>query len=81
PILLLFLTRLGIVTPMFLKKNRKYAYFILLVVAALIAPPDFMTHMLFTLPMILLYEISIIISKIGYKKYLKAEQKLMEEEL
>ncbi|MDN8777010.1 twin-arginine translocase subunit TatC, partial [Staphylococcus aureus] len=34
-----------------------------------------------TLPMILLYEISIIISKIGYKKYLKAEQKLMEEEL
>lgn len=81
PILLLFLTRLGIVTPMFLKKNRKYAYFILLVVAALIAPPDFMTHMLFTIPMILLYEISIIISKIGYKKYLKAEQKLMEEEL
>lgn len=81
PILLLFLTRLGIVTPIFLKKNRKYAYFILLVVAAIIAPPDFMTHMLFTIPMIVLYEISILISKIGYKKFLKAEQKLMEEEL
>ncbi|MEX5940945.1 twin-arginine translocase subunit TatC [Mammaliicoccus sciuri] len=56
-ILLLFLTRLGIFKPMFLKKNRKYAYFILLVVAALIAPQNLYTHMLFTLPMILIYEI------------------------
>lgn len=81
PILVLFLTQLGLITPMFLKKNRKYAYFILFILAAIIAPPDLMTHVLLTIPMILLYEISIIISKRGYKRYLKAEQKAIEEEL
>ncbi|MFB9860905.1 twin-arginine translocase subunit TatC [Salinicoccus siamensis] len=81
PILVLFLTQLGLLTPMFLKKNRKYAYFILLVVAALIAPPDLMTHIMLTIPMIVLYEISIYISKIGYRRHLKAEQKAIEESL
>lgn len=81
PIMVLFLTQLGIITPMFLKQNRKYAYFILLVIAALIAPPDLMTHVMLTIPMILLYEISIYISKIGYKRHLKAEQKAIEESL
>ena len=81
PILVLFLTQLGMITPMFLKKNRKYSYFILFIVAAIIAPPDFMTHIILTIPMILLYEISIVISKYGYKRYLKAEQKALEESL
>lgn len=81
PILVLFLTQLGLLTPMFLKKNRKYAYFILLVIAALIAPPDLMTHIMLTIPMIVLYEISIYISKIGYRRHLKAEQKAIEESL
>ncbi|GAB3062948.1 twin-arginine translocase subunit TatC [Salinicoccus sesuvii] len=81
PILVLFLTQLGLLTPSFLKQNRKYAYFILLVVAALIAPPDVMTHVMITIPMIILYEISIYISKIGYRRYLKAEQKALEESL
>ncbi|UOB20254.1 twin-arginine translocase subunit TatC [Macrococcus armenti] len=81
PILLLFLTRLGVVNPIFLKKNRKYAYFILMVIAAIIAPPDTMTYIIFVLPMVLLYEFSIQISKIGYRQYLKGEQKLIEEEL
>lgn len=81
PILVLFLTQLGMITPMLLKKNRKYAYFALFIIAAIIAPPDFMTHILLTIPMILLYEISIIISKYGYKRYLKAEQKALEESL
>ena len=74
PIIVLFLTRLGIVTPMFLSKVRKFAYFALLCVAALIAPPDIMSHMIVTLPLCILYEISIMISRIGYRKYLKAEQ-------
>ena len=81
PILVLFLTQLGLLTPMFLQKNRKYAYFILLVIAALIAPPDLMTHIMLTIPMIVLYEISIYISKIGYRRHLKAEQKAIEESL
>ncbi|KAA1036569.1 twin-arginine translocase subunit TatC [Macrococcus equipercicus] len=81
PILLLFLTRLGIITPVILKKNRKYAYFALMVVAAIIAPPDVMTYVIFVLPMIVLYEVSIQISKIGYRQYLKAEQQLLQDEL
>ncbi|WP_031546057.1 twin-arginine translocase subunit TatC [Salinicoccus luteus] len=81
PILVLFLTQLGLLTPMFLRKNRKYAYFILLVIAALIAPPDLMTHIMLTIPMIILYEVSIYISKIGYRRHLKAEQKAIEESL
>lgn len=81
PILLLFLTRLGIVTPMFLKKNRKYAYFALFVITALISPPDLISYLMFSFPMLLLYEVSIQISKIGYRQFLKGEQRLIEEEL
>ena len=81
PIVLLFLTRLGIVTPMILRKYRKYAYFILFVVASFIAPPDIMTHVLVTLPLIVLYEISILIARIGYKKRLKAEEQALLDEL
>ena len=81
PVLVLFLTQLGIITPMFLRKNRKYAYFIMFVVAALIAPPDIMTHIPLTVPMIILYEVSIYISKIGYRRYLKAEQEQLEEDI
>lgn len=82
PIMVLFLTQLGIITPTFLKKNGKYASFILLVAAALIAPPDLMTHIMITIIYDhTLYEISIYISKIGYRRHLKAEQKAIEESL
>jgi sec-independent protein translocase protein TatC len=68
PVIVMFLTRLGIVTPMFLIKIRKYAYFVLLVIAALITPPDILSQIMVTLPLLVLYEISIIISKFAYKK-------------
>ncbi|MFD1708539.1 twin-arginine translocase subunit TatC [Siminovitchia sediminis] len=73
PVVILFLTRLGLVTPDLLKQVRKYAYFILLVIAAFITPPDVISHMMVTVPLLLLYEISIWISKIGYKKVQEAE--------
>ncbi|MEK3889630.1 twin-arginine translocase subunit TatC [Bacillus sp. FSL K6-3431] len=75
PVVLLFLARLGIVTPSFLSKIRKYAYFILFVIAAFITPPDIVSHLLVTVPLFILYEISIWISKIGYKKAQAAEKK------
>jgi sec-independent protein translocase protein TatC len=68
PVIVMFLTRLGIVTPMFLMKIRKYAYFVLLVIAALITPPELLSHLMVTFPLLVLYEISIIISKFAYKK-------------
>ncbi|MCY8310762.1 twin-arginine translocase subunit TatC [Bacillus vallismortis] len=68
PVILMFLTRLGIVTPMFLAKVRKYAYFVLLVIAALITPPELLSHMMVTVPLLILYEISILISRGAYRK-------------
>ncbi|ASB59894.1 twin-arginine translocase subunit TatC [Bacillus stercoris] len=72
PVILMFLTRLGIVTPMFLAKIRKYAYFTLLVIAALITPPELLSHMMVTVPLLILYEISILISKTAYRKAQKS---------
>lgn len=80
PIVLLFLTRLGMITPMMMVKVRKYAYFVLFIIAAFITPPDIFSHLMVTVPLFLLYEFSILISKSGYKKYLKAEQKRKIEE-
>lgn len=76
PVVILFLTRLGIITPKFLSSIRKYAYFVLLVIAAFITPPDLLSHMMVTVPLLILYEISIWISKIGYKKSQAAGEKV-----
>lgn len=80
PILTLFLTRLGVIEPAFLVRVRKFAFFILFVIAAIITPPDLFSHLLVTLPLFLLYEFSIIISRFGYRKYLNAEQQRQIEE-
>ncbi|MCP1156469.1 twin-arginine translocase subunit TatC [Bacillus infantis] len=74
PVVIMFLTRLGIVTPMFLSSIRKYAYFVLLVIAAFITPPELLSHMMVTVPLLLLYELSIFISRFSYKKVLEAEE-------
>ena len=81
PIVLLFLTRLGILDPETLVKVRKYAYFALFVIAAFITPPDLFSHLFVTVPLFALYEISIFISRFGYRKYLKAEQQRQFEEV
>lgn len=80
PVVVMFLTRLGIVTPMFLAKIRKYAYFVLLVIAAFITPPELISHLMVTIPMFILYEISIFISKLTYKKVDELEQSVVEHE-
>ncbi|MFS1516498.1 twin-arginine translocase subunit TatC [Bacillus sp. SCS-151] len=79
PVVVMFLTRLGIVSPMFLAKIRKYAYFVLLVIAAFITPPELISHLMVTIPLFILYEISIFISKITFRKVEKLEQELMAE--
>jgi sec-independent protein translocase protein TatC len=68
PILVMFLTRLGLITPYFLVKVRKYAYFILIVIAGIITPPELVSHLMVTVPLIILYEISIGISKFSYRR-------------
>ena len=68
PVLLLLLTKSGIMTPEDLANKRKYAILISFVVAAILTPPDVISQVLLALPMIVLYEFSILLSKINYKK-------------
>ncbi len=60
PIVITFLARLGLVTVPFLKKNRKYALLIFFAGSALLTPPDIVTQVMLSLPLMVLYEISII---------------------
>lgn len=71
PILVYFLTKIGIITPDFLKKNRRYMYVIMLVVAAIITPPDMFSQILVVFPLAGLYEVSIGVSNRIYKKTLR----------
>ena len=71
PILIFFLTKIGLVTPNFLRKNRKYSLVIVLSLAAIITPPDIASQIIVTIPIIVLYELSIFISNVVYKKQQK----------
>ncbi len=71
PILVYFLTKIGILTPDFMKKNRKYMYVIMLVLSAIITPPDMFSQILVVLPLIALYEFSIGVSNRIHKKNLQ----------
>ncbi len=63
------LSRLGIITPGFLRQYRKYAYVVLLVLAAIITPsPDWGSQLIVVIPLVLLYEISILIAARVQKK-------------
>ncbi|WP_442594331.1 twin-arginine translocase subunit TatC [Neobacillus sp. D3-1R] len=80
PVVVMFLTSLGIINPYVLSKIRKYAYFVLIVIAVIITPPDFMSDFLVTLPLLLLYEISINLSKFVYRRKLKKEKEWEENQ-
>lgn len=73
PLVVMFLTRLGILNPMRLAKARKLSYFALIVVSVLITPPDFISDILVIVPLLLLYELSITISKFVYKKRIESD--------
>jgi sec-independent protein translocase protein TatC len=62
PIVVFFLTKIGLLTPKFMKKSRKYVWVILLTIAAIITPPDVFSQILVTITLVLLYELSISIS-------------------
>ena len=76
PIVMMFLTSLGILNPYVMAKIRKYAYFVLIVIAIIITPPEFMSDFIVSVPLLLLYEISISLSKIVYKRRLKKAESI-----
>lgn len=68
PVVTLVLTRIGILTSSFMKKNRKFVIMAAFILAALLTPPDALSQVILAVPMIVFYEISIIISKIAAPK-------------
>jgi len=76
PIIIYFLTKIGLVNPTFLRKYRKYTLVIVLIVAAIITPPDVISQVIVTIPIMILYEVSILISAIVVKNQEKEKEKL-----
>ena len=76
PIIVYFLTKVGLVTPEILKKYRKISLVVVLILAAVVTPPDVVSQILVALPILLLYQISIYISKRVLKSEAKKEAKL-----
>ncbi|WP_017729402.1 twin-arginine translocase subunit TatC [Halalkalibacterium ligniniphilum] len=68
PAIILFLTRLGIINPNQLVKARKYAYFVLIVLSVLITPADFLSDLMVMIPLLMLYELSVTLSRFVYRK-------------
>ncbi|MGC9469987.1 MAG: twin-arginine translocase subunit TatC [Bacteroidales bacterium] len=75
PVLVFFLTKVGLVTPEFLKRYRRHAIILILVLAAIITPPDVFSQILVCFPLIFLYEIGINISR----RVLRREEARMKE--
>lgn len=63
PVIIAFLTSIGLIGPGLLVSYRRYAYFILLVLAVILTPADFISDLAMTVPLIVLYEVSIVVSK------------------
>lgn len=80
PLLIYFLTRMGIVSAAFLKKYRRHAIIILTVISAVITPPDLFSLVLVVLPLYALYELSIFIASRVEKQKAKEEAQYAEEE-
>ena len=74
PIVIYFLTKMGLVTPEILKKYRKYALVMVLILAAIITPPDIISQVIVAIPIVILYELSIKISKFILQKENKKNQ-------
>jgi len=68
PIIIYFLAKLGLVTPDFLRKYRRYAIVIILILAAIVTPPDIPSQIIVSIPILILYEVSILIATMVAKK-------------
>jgi sec-independent protein translocase protein TatC len=76
PVLVIFLTKIGILTPSLLKKYRKHTIVVILIIAGLITPsPDIFSQLIVALPLYALYEISLSISTRMYRKREEIEKK------
>jgi len=68
PIVAYFLTRIGLIDHRFLIRQFRYAVILILIVAAILTPPDIVSHVLLSLPLLLLYGVSIVVAYLGRQK-------------
>lgn len=68
PIIIYFLTKIGLVTAATLREYRRYSIVIILIVAAIITPPDILSQIIVSIPLLILYEVSILIAVLVNKK-------------
>ena len=68
PIVIYFLSRLGLITPEFLRKYRKYGIVIILIISAVVTPPDVVSQIIVSIPMLAIYELSILLSALVLKQ-------------
>ncbi len=81
PVLASILTRIGLITPSFLRRSRRYAIVVILVIAAFITPsPDWISQTIVFIPLFSLYELSIFVSKRAYRDLEKADNEVKEWE-
>lgn len=74
PVVVYFLTKIGMVTPAFMRKYRRHAIVIILIIAAIITPPDPFSQTLIGIPLYMLYEFSILISAMVIRREAKREK-------
>ncbi len=80
PLVITFLSRMGIVSVDFLRKNRKYAILIIFTASAILTPPDVATQIMMAGPLMILFEISIIGARVFQKKKQEQEEEQQEKE-
>jgi sec-independent protein translocase protein TatC len=73
PVIVYFLSKIGLLTPTLMRDKRKYAFIIILVLAAVITPPDWFSIWLVTIPLVMLYEVAIVISDRAMKERKRKE--------
>ena len=75
PLVMFFLAKVGLMSPGFLRRNRKYAIVIILILAGIITPPDVISQVICTIPLVILYEISIwLTAKVQKEKELEEKE-------
>jgi len=74
PVVAFFLSRMGILSADLLRRQRKYALLLIFVVAAILTPPDVITQLMMAGPLMVLYELSVVIVKVAGKKKAPAEE-------
>jgi len=80
PIVAFFLTKIGIITPTFMRKYRKHAIVVIFIIAAIITPPDVFSQTLVAIPLLILYEVSILISSRVMKQKEKDRTEFFDED-